>query len=134
MKSKTFKSTLIVAMMSMSCFGGRVAYRLYAEKQSSANALLSQNIEALASGDDGGFNCFLDKDECKVKIGDYGYFKAFAVKYGLSGDYFRGDVIDITSFTRIYTPAKSWKIWRDPVRCGTDVTCSDLVTKYGFLK
>jgi len=134
MKKDTFKSALIAAMMVMLCLGGWSAYRLSAEKHSTANALLSQNVEALASGDEREFNCFLDKDKCKVKIGNYSSFRLFAVKYGVSGDYIHGDVIDLTDFTKIYTPACSWKIWRDRVRCGVDVTCSDLASRYGFLK
>lgn len=97
---------------------------------SGADSFLIANVEAL-SNSEGGFDCVLIKDDCKVgwMVGIDLY--ALISKYGGNIDIKYGDYIDLSSLTEIYA-APAWydHVISRFVRCRDDVRCRDVANEY----
>lgn len=86
--------------------------------------LLLSNVEALSDGENSsGFDCVLTKDECKFIIKSDAELSIMQ-KILKTGALSIGMEVDLTDATKIY---REKCFWESGVRCGTDVTCNDLV-------
>lgn len=92
--------------------------------------LLLRNVEALSSNmEEEVFACAKDKDDCKFTIKTEAELSI--IKRIFSGGSFEmGAEVDFTDATIIYRE-KHW--WECGIRCGTDVTCNEVLRQMGFI-
>lgn len=109
-------------------FAGYSAYE--AQNSVNLNDVALANVEALAGDADvSEFNCIKEKDSCSFTITSESQISLLS-KHLTGASASVGTTIDLSNGTQIYSP-KKW-FWQTGVRCGTDVTCNDLLKQLGL--
>ena len=121
--------TAIIGLAIVS--GIAMSHHEMANSKNQYDDLLMQNVEALSSdSNEGGFDCALDKDECKFTASTSA--EVSILKKIISGGSFTiGAEADLSDATKIY---REKHFWECGVRCGTDVTCNDLLRSAGLIQ
>lgn len=87
------------------------------------------NVEGLSMDEGGsGFNCIMEKDECKFKVETEAEVSAIKKMFA-SASLTIGAEVDLSCGTQIY---REKRFWESGVRCGADVTCNDLLNQMGL--
>ena len=87
------------------------------------------NVEALANGsDDNEFKCVMEKASCKAEITANAQIPLLK-KWLPNTELVVGATVNLTDFTQIFREKKEWE---SGVRCGTDVTCYELLGRFGL--
>lgn len=88
------------------------------------------NVEALSANEnDDEFKCALSKDNCKFTISTKA--QLYIIKKVLKMmDLTIGAEVDLTNATKIY---REKYIWEKGVRCGSDVTCNDVLNQLNIM-
>lgn len=109
-------------------FAGYSAYE--AQNSVILNDVAFANVEALANNSgESEFNCIKLKDSCIFTITSESQI-SLLTKYLTATSASVGVNVDLSNGTQIYSP-KKW-FWQTGVRCGTDVTCNDLLKQLGL--
>lgn len=87
------------------------------------------NVEALANGSDNNeFKCVMEKVSCKPKINANAQIPLLK-KWLPNTEIVVGATVDLTDLTQIFREKKEWE---SGVKCGTNVTCYELLERLGL--